>query len=183
MANEFDARFVVQRDDKQFTCRGKDLYAKVKDTDIFAIQRGDTLYHGTKDKIRDSDWLVCIHKNISQRVEGSQVIPLLLPPPPLEPLVVKINGEEFDTETTAEFSAGTEISIEVITNSEANNLTKEYYWTDRTNAGNFNSSAYARAVNYIVGKEQSFAVVTCTITSPGAEAPSVTTPPIQIASI
>lgn len=180
MANEFDARFLVQRDDKQFSCKGKDLYTKVKDTDIFAIQRGDTLYHGTKDKIRDSDWLVCSYRNITQRVEGSQVIPLLLPPPPLEPLVVKINGEVFDTETSAAFSPGTEISLEVITNSEADRLTKEYYWSDRNNVGRFPSSVYARAVNYVVGEAHSFAAVTCVISAVGAEEPSVTTPLIQI---
>ena len=182
MTTQYDARFLVQRDDKQFTCKGKDLYAKVKDTDIFAIQRGDTLYHGTKDKIRDSDWLVCSYKNTTQRVEGSRVIPLLLPPPPLEPVVVKINGEVFDTETSAAFSPGTQIRLEVVTNVEANSLLKQYYWSDRNNVGRFSSSPYTRAVSYVVGEAQSFAAVTCVIDATGAENPSVTTPLIQITS-
>ena len=105
---------------------------------------------------------------------------MLLPPPPLEPLVVKINGKVFDTETSAAFSPGTEISLEVITNSEADRLTKEYYWSDRNNVGRFPSSVYARAVNYVVGEAHSFAAVTCVISAVGAEEPSVTTPLIQI---
>ena len=184
MANEFEARFLVQRDDKQFVCRGKDLYAKVKDTDIFAIQRGDTLYHGTKDKIRDSDWLVCSHKNTAKRAEGSQVIPLLLPPPSVEPLVIKVNGTVIDHDTAIELPPGAEVQLEVITNAEADNLTKSYVWVDRNEgSGSFLSSKYARAVAYEVGPVGTFAVLSVQVDCPGAETPMVSSQPIQIASV
>ena len=101
---------------------------------------------------------------------------------PLDYDIVIINGEVFDTETSAAFSPGTQIRLEVVTNVEAGSLLKQYYWSDRNNVGRFSSSPYTRAVSYVVGEAQSFAAVTCVIDATGAENPSVTTPLIRITS-
>ena len=52
------AEFIVQRDGVQYTCRGDKLFDRVRNLDLFAIHRDGTLWRGTKDKLRDSDYLV-----------------------------------------------------------------------------------------------------------------------------
>ena len=74
------AKFVIQRSGSQYTCEGSDLYEKVGDTDLFAIYRSGTLYRGTKDKILDTDYLVCVDGGVTKKVLGSLVktlVPLI----------------------------------------------------------------------------------------------------------
>ena len=78
-----NAEFLIQRSGSQYTCEGSDLYSKIQATDLFAIYRSGTLYRGTKDKIQDADYLVCMDGSVTKKVLGSLVKPLLDPPSPL----------------------------------------------------------------------------------------------------
>jgi len=78
-----NAEFLIQRSGSQYTCQGSFLYGKIQATDLFAIYRSGTLYRGTKDKIQDADYLVCMDGSVTKKVLGSLVKPLLDPPSPL----------------------------------------------------------------------------------------------------
>lgn len=179
MAAEYFAQFLVQRGTDQFICRGDKLYSRMNSTDLFAVQRDGVLYHATKDKLRDSDWLVCMDGSTAKRVSGSKVIPLLLPPPPLTPMVLKINGSVYVPDTILQVSAGSELALEVEPNSEATKLTKSYEWIIRSGNGQFKSSNQARAVAYAVGTG-GIENVNCTVSAVGAAVSPVSSDVIQI---
>ena len=179
MASEYLAQYLVQRGNQQFICRGDKLHDQLNSTDLLAVQRNDVLYHATKDKLRDSDWLVCMDDDVTKRVSGSKVIPLLLPPPSLLPLVLKVNGTVYEVGSILELSAGTELSLEIETSSATNHLTKTYKWVIRSGNGKFLSSNTARAVSYEVG-DSGFENVSCEISAIGAAEPLVGSEPIQI---
>ena len=179
MASEYLAQYLVQRGNQQFICRGDKLYEQLTSTDLLAVQREDVLYHATKDKLRDSDWLVCMDGDITKRISGSKVIPLLLPPPSLLPLVLKVNGAVYEVGTVLERTAGTELDLEIEANSATNHLTKTYRWVIRSGNGKFLSSNTARAVAYEVG-DSGFENVSCEISAIGAAEPTVGSEPVQI---
>jgi len=179
MAAEYLAQYLVQRGDQQFICRGDKLYEKLNSTDLLAVQRDGVLYHATKDKLRDSDWLVCMDDDVTKRIAGSKVIPLLLPPPSLLPLVLKVNGTVYAVGSILELSAGVELSLEIEASSATNHLTKTYKWVSRSGNGKFLSSNTARAVAYEVG-DSGFENVSCEISAIGAAEQKVGSEPIQI---
>jgi len=179
MASEYLAQYLVQRGNQQFICRGDKLYERMTSTDLFAVQRDGVLYHATKDKLRDSDWLVCMDGDVTKRVSGSKVIPLLLPPPSLLPLVLKVNGTVYEVGSILERTAGTELDLEIEANSATNHLTKNYKWVIRSGNGKFLSSNTARAVAYEVG-DSGFENISCEITAIGAAESLVGSEPIQI---
>ena len=167
MAAEYFANYLVQRGQTQYTCRGDRLYSRLQPGDLIALQRGDTLYRATPNQIQDSDWLAAYYDGQAVRVEGSKVIPLLLAPPRLEPVVATVNGTVFNLDDPP-FDApdGTEVQLEVTTNSESNNLTKSYNWIQRNGDGVFTSSPQARVCTYQLGP--SFANVQCQIAAVGS---------------
>ena len=179
MAAEYFAQFVVQRGTDQFVCRGDKLYERMTSTDLFAVQRDGVLYHATKNKLRDSDWLVCMDGSTAKRVSGSKVIPLLLPPPSLTPTVVKVNGTVYTPNTVMQVPAGSDLSFEVETNPEANKLTKSYTWIIRNGDGQFTSSHEARAVSYQVGTGGS-ENINCQVQAIGAAVSPVSSDLIQL---
>ena len=180
MSAEYLAQYLVQRGDQQFICRGDKLYERMTSTDLFAVQRDGVLYHATKDKLRDSDWLVCMDDDEAKRVSGSKVIPLLLPPPSLLPLVLKVNGEVYEPGTLLELAGGTELDLEIETSSATNHLSKTYSWIIRTGTGKFLSSSTARAVAYEVGETVGMEAVSCNIQAVGSAEKSVGSEAIQI---
>ena len=182
MAAEYLARFLVQRGTDQFVCRGDKLYERMTSTDLFAVQRDGVLYHATKNKLRDSDWLGCMDGSTAKRVSGSKVIPLLLPPPSLTPTVVKVNGTVYTPNTVMQVPAGSDLSFEVETNPEANKLTKSYTWIIRNGDGQFTSSHEARAVSYQVGTGGS-ENINCQIKATGAAVSPISTDLIQLFAI
>ena len=179
MAAEYLAKYLVQRDNQQFICRGDNLYGQLNSTDLLAVQRDGVLYHATKDKLRDSDWLVCMDDDVSKRVSGSKVIPLLLPPPSLTPMVLKINGSVYVPDTVLQFSAGSELALEIEPNSEATKLTKSYNWIIRSGNGQFKSSHQAPAVAYEVGTS-GIENINCSVSAIGAAVSPVSSDVIQI---
>ena len=167
MASEYFAQYLVQRGDTQYCCRGDKLYSKLVPGDLIALHRGGTLYRANPGDIRDSDWLACYYENRLQRVEGSRVIPLLLAPPPLNPVVAKINGQIFnDGDDPVDLPDGQQVTLEVTTNPESDGLNKQYNWIQRNGSGQFTSSPNARVVAYQLGP--SFANVQCQISAVGS---------------
>jgi len=173
MGNKWTARFVVQRDGTQYVVRGDELFDRVKSTDLLAVQRGDTLYHAVSSKLHDDDWLVCVDGDTTCRISGSEVIPLLLPPPSLEPATIKVDGvvyEDFDNPITT--TAGTEFSVELEVNSAAKHLPLAYTWTMRSGDGQFTSSSKAKAVVFEVGSTGQLCAINCSVEAIGAAEPS-----------
>jgi len=180
MGTKWTARFVVQRDGTQYVVRGDQLFDKVKATDLLAVQRGDTLYHAVSSKLHDDDWLVCLDGDTACRISGSEVIPLLLPPPSLEPAIVKIDGVAVtDFDTPIETTAGTEFSLEVEVNSAAKHLPLSYEWGVRSGDGQFTSSSKAKAVVFEVGAVGQLSAVNCVVQAIGAAEPSYSTEAIS----
>ena len=180
MANKWSAKYLVQRDGIQYIVRGDQLFDKVKAADLLAVQRGDTLYHAAPSKLQDSDWLLCMDGDTPSRISGSQVIPLLLEPPSLEPATVKIDGvviEEFNT--AIEAAEGTEFNLEFLVNPAANHLPLTYQWQVRSGDGEFTSSAKAKAVVFRIGEAGQLTVINCTATATGAAESSVSTDAIS----
>ena len=180
----YSAYFLVQRGDNQFICKGDKLHFELRSGDWLAVQRGDTLYRGHKTQIQDSDWLVCMDGNKTCRVEGSKVIPLLLPPPPLAPVVVKVNGSAANPNVAIEVPANSDITLEVVSNSESDSLTKSYQWINRmTSGGTFTSSDKARLVSFNVGPLSTVSVVSCEISAVGSQEGTVGSDAISIYAV
>ena len=97
------AKFVIQRSGSQYTCEGSDLYEKVGDTDLFAIYRSGTLYRGTKDKILDTDYLVCVDGGVTKKVLGSLVKTLVQLPAPLAPIETFVDSVPYQQSQGALF--------------------------------------------------------------------------------
>ena len=169
MGNKWVAKFVVQRDGTQYVVRGDQLFDRLKPTDLLAVQRGDTLYHSVSSKLHDNDWLVCLDGETPSRISGSQVIPLLLPPPSLEPASVKVDGVVFENFNQAiEAAEGTEFSLEFLVNPAASHLPLRYEWQVRSGDGEFTSSPKAKAVVFRIGQVGQLTVINCTATATGA---------------
>ena len=179
MASEYYANFLVQRGDQQFICRGDKLYSRVTSTDLFAVQRDGVLYHATKEKLHDSDWLVCMDGTNTRRIAGSKVILMLLPPPALKPLVVKINGQVYDPSGTVEtYPPNSELTFECDVNPDSLRLNREYEWQIRQGGGQFISSSKARLVAYQTGSGGP-ETVSCGVSAIGASDSPAATEAVQ----
>ena len=117
--------------------------------------------------------------SITKRISGSSFIPLLLKPPTLTPLTVKVNGEIYVTNSVIEVSPRQEVDLEVIINSAANSLNVKYEWLRRSGNGEFISSINARAVAYQVGVSGP-ENINCHISAIGADPSQASTDVIQL---
>ena len=177
--SKYLAQYLVQRGDQQFICRGDKLYSRLKAGDLVAVYRDGTLYHSTVNRLRDSDWLVCMDGSVTKKISGSNFIPLLLKPPTLTPLTVKVDGEVYVTNSIIEVSPRQEVDLEVIVNSAAQNLSIKYEWLIRSGNGQFISSNNARVVAYqcgVSGPEN----INCHISAIGADPSQASTDVIQL---
>lgn len=165
-----DAKFLIQRSGSQYFCTGSDLYSKLQATDLLAIHRGGVLYRGTKDKVQDTDYLVCMDGGVTKKVAGSLVIPLLLPPPALAPIVTKINNTVWNQTNVEPYSVTelTEVTLSVETSSESSGLAIEYWWTLLSGNGQFTSSPGSRIVTFEAGPVGDESYIACTIAASGA---------------
>ena len=177
--SKYTARYLVQRGDQQYICRGDKLFSRLRNNDLLAVQRGDTLYHSRKDKLRDGDWLVCMDGSVAKRISGSAFIPLLLQPPTITPITIKVSGEVYTPNSILEVGPGVMLTFEVELNPATNNLSKKYEWIIRSGNGRFTSSPNARAVTYTTGNSGS-ENINCNIEAIGADPSRVSTELIQM---